>query len=306
VAAWGLLALADWHWVGTLLAFGPRWVMLMVVGIVAIGAAFWRPGALLPLGAAGAIVAGPVMGLCVSVRTWLPGKKSGMALRVLTCNTLVGRADSRLARLIAIEQPDVVALQEWPEERPLPCVLAEGWHVMREQGLVLASRLPIAASQRFASPISPSHTLGLRCELRTADGSVQFCVLHLRTPRKGLEAVLQDGWDGLDDLAEVTAQRRDEGAALGAWLRQCEGPLVVAGDFNLAPESSIYRGQFGWLQNAFSMAGWGWGATKVTRYHGVRIDHILGSRQWRFVRCNVGPDVGSDHRPVVAEMVLSP
>jgi vancomycin resistance protein VanJ len=312
VAAWGALALAaavwfllgwaDYHWLGTLLAFGPRWVLLAAVVILAICAAFWRPRALVPLGLAGAVVAGPVMGLCVPMRAWWQGSTSRPMLRVLTCNTLVGRANGQLAALIAREQPDVVALQEWPADQPLPAPLAEDWHVVRDQGLVLASRWPITASEPLASPLGWKRTLGLRGQVELATGPTQVYVLHLSTPREGLEAVLAHGWDGLAVLEEVTAKREVEAAVVGEWLGKCSGSMVVAGDFNMTSESAIYRRHFGRLQNAFSAAGCGWGATKVTRFHSVRIDHVLGSAPWQFSRCKVGPDVGSDHRPVIADL----
>ena len=303
LAAWLTLGLADRHWIGTLLEFGPRWVLLAPVGMVAICAAFWRPRALLPLAAAGAIVSGPVMGLCLPVRTWWQGRPNGQLLRILTCNTRGGKADGRLSAMIEREQPDVVALQEWPGNQSLPeSLLGKAWNVVRIEGLVLASRWPIVEKETMASPLGYKRTLGVRGELQLKSGRVQLFVLHLSTPRDGLEAVLAHGWDGLPALEEVTVNREIEAAAVGKWLGTSTESLVVAGDFNMTPESVIYQTQFGHLQNAFSVAGLGWGATKFTRYHSARIDHILANAEWRFARCTIGPDVGSDHRPVIADL----
>ena len=36
----------------------------------------------------------------------------------------------------------------------------------------------------------------------------------------------------------------------------------------------------------------------------VRIDHILTTPDWSIAECRVGPDLGSDHLPVMAEVVL--
>ena len=35
----------------------------------------------------------------------------------------------------------------------------------------------------------------------------------------------------------------------------------------------------------------------------VRIDHVLAGKGWNCVRCWVGPNVGSPHRPVLADLV---
>ena len=113
-------------------------------------------------------------------------------------------------------------------------------------------------------------------------------------------------WGGLTELNEVNAQRQIEGAVVGTRLRELSAPLVVAGDFNLTTESAIYQREFAYLQNAFSRAGFGYGGTKYTRHHNVRIDHILSNAWWRVHRCEVVADVGSDHRPVIAELELLP
>jgi endonuclease/exonuclease/phosphatase (EEP) superfamily protein YafD len=227
-------------------------------------------------------------------------KASGQPVRLLTCNTQQGHADARLAALIEREQPDVVCLQEWPSKRPVSTVLAENWHIARSGQLVVASRWPIAASQPLLSPTSEWRTIGLACELKTKSGPIWLFNLHLLTPREGLQAVLSRGLAGLPELEEVTRRRRLDGEAAGAWIASYPGPQLVAGDFNLVPESTIYRREFGHLQNAFSTAGFGWGGTKFTRIHSVRIDHILADEAWQCRTCRVGPNIGSDHRPVIA------
>ena len=65
----------------------------------------------------------------------------------------------------------------------------------------------------------------------------------------------------------------------------------------MAALASLYR-------FAFEDAGWGYGYTRPSRYPWFRIDHILASPEWVFTRCRVGPDVGSDHLPLIAEAVL--
>ena len=80
------------------------------------------------------------------------------------------------------------------------------------------------------------------------------------------------------------------------------GPLVVAGDFNLPPESRVFRRHWGDLTDAFGAAGFGFGSSKHTSWHGVRIDHILYNRSWTCEWCGVGPALGSDHSPVIAHL----
>jgi endonuclease/exonuclease/phosphatase (EEP) superfamily protein YafD len=80
----------------------------------------------------------------------------------------------------------------------------------------------------------------------------------------------------------------------------------VAGDFNAPVESVIYQESWGDWTNAFSAAGWGFGRTRMSRWIRARIDHILSDDRWVVHRSWVGPDVGSDHRPLFAELRLRP
>lgn len=304
---WCTLAqLTDQHWVGTLLAFGPRWALLIPVSIVAIPATIWCRRALLPLFVAAMMVVGPVMGLCIPWRTWISATSTDRnRIKVLTCNTQYGHIDDRFDELIRRVEPDIVLFQEWPSERPPPTNLLSGWEIARDEQLLVASRLPIVAFEPLKRTERSHRTIGLHCELKLVGDSIQFFAIHLLTPRDGLEAVLSKHSGGLAELNEITERRAVDGKSVGLWMNHFSGPKVVAGDFNLTPESAIYHRWFGHLQNAFSNAGWGWGGTKFTRKHSVRIDHILADDSFEFMNCSVGPDVGSDHRPVVAEMVLA-
>ena len=85
-------------------------------------------------------------------------------------------------------------------------------------------------------------------------------------------------------------------------MGRVEGPTVIVGDFNLTDDSAIYRRYWSRYRDAFATAGLGWGYTKFTRRIGVRIDHVLAGPGWQFRNCWVGPDVGSDHRPVLADV----
>lgn len=297
---------ADRHWIGTLLAFGPKWTLLIPVSLVAIPAAIWRQRALVPLSFAAIVVVWPVMGLCIPWHTWRATSPiEGSRIKILTCNTQVGHTDDRLDELIRRVAPDVVLFQEWPSERLAPPSLSIGWELARDGQIFVASRLPIIAHEALKSPQTSVRTIGLRCELRTVDGSIQLFALHLLTPRNGLEAVLAKRSGGIAELEAVTERREIDSTAVAGWIDRFSGPKVVAGDLNLTPESTIYRDCFGHLQNAFSMTGWGWGGTKFTRKHSVRIDHVLADNSFEFTSCIVGPDVGSDHRPVVAEAILA-
>ncbi|MGI8547233.1 MAG: endonuclease/exonuclease/phosphatase family protein, partial [Gemmatimonadaceae bacterium] len=55
---------------------------------------------------------------------------------------------------------------------------------------------------------------------------------------------------------------------------------------------------------AFSHTGFGLGMTKYNGWIRVRIDHVLSGNAWHADRTTVGPDLGSDHRPVIVDLTL--
>src|SRR5579871_4906044 len=87
-AAAALLAWAgDSSWIMTLLAFGPRWIVLLPLALLApLALLFCRRG-LVPLLLAAAVAAGPVMGYCVPWRGLVDRRPQGaLPLRVVTFN----------------------------------------------------------------------------------------------------------------------------------------------------------------------------------------------------------------------------
>jgi endonuclease/exonuclease/phosphatase (EEP) superfamily protein YafD len=100
--------------------------------------------------------------------------------------------------------------------------------------------------------------------------------------------------------------RRLESEDACRFARRLGAKAILAGDFNLPVDSAIYREHWSGFHDAFSDAGLGFGYTEWPRMRrcifGVRIDHVLTGDGWRCRRCWVGPDVGSDHLPLLADL----
>jgi endonuclease/exonuclease/phosphatase (EEP) superfamily protein YafD len=92
------------------------------------------------------------------------------------------------------------------------------------------------------------------------------------------------------------------------WAKHAKGPLIVAGDFNLPRESQIFQEAWGSFGDAFDTCGWGFGYSKETRVKGIefgtRIDHVLFDSSFGCASVKIGPEIGSDHRGVIAELRL--
>jgi len=112
--------------------------------------------------------------------------------------------------------------------------------------------------------------------------------------------------EGIDSFRAVAGIQRIESALLRRWIEGAPESIVLAGDFNLTAEHSLFRRDWSGYRDAFTWTSWGLGHTMFTRQIGLRIDHILCGSGWTPRWCQVGPDAGSAHLPVVAGLVESP
>lgn len=296
-----LRAGGDRWWVGTLFLYGPRWITLLPV-ILLLPAGLLRPRFILPLFLSLCVLAGPVLGLCLPDLSLGRERVEGAPLRLVTCNTDGTHLDPRaLGEYLAVTMPDVVALQEWAPEHEKGVFWQRSWNIQTAQGMCVASRYPIQ-NVRFLGPAELGASGGvLCCELETPQGRIRLVNLHLPTPREGIEAMIPPSWEGVRELRTNIMVRECASAMARQWLANPPGRILLAGDLNLPSESVIYQKYWGDYRDAYASAELGWGYTKYTRWFGVRIDHLLAGPGWRCRRCWVGPDVKSDHRPVLAD-----
>jgi endonuclease/exonuclease/phosphatase (EEP) superfamily protein YafD len=300
---WALLATeADHWWFPTLILYGPRWFWLAPLSILVPAAVVFSPRTARILLCAGLVVVGPVQGFRPPWPRWPAGRD---LIKVMTCNVQGDHAD--LAALLATaseSEIDIICFQEWGMSGT-GALGTDPRHVRVHRSFCLASRFPILELEALSSLDQPWRDLALHAELDVPGGSLHLFNLHLSTPRPGLEAIRFGRCAGIPALVENIGQRSVESELVCQWVDRFEGPALIAGDFNMPVDSAIFRRDWSRYADAFSAAGFGFGHTKFTRWEGIRIDHVLAAPGLRFYSCRVGPDVGSDHRPVIAEVELT-
>jgi endonuclease/exonuclease/phosphatase (EEP) superfamily protein YafD len=326
-AAWGYLAAAvivaalmwgfgDTTVVGTVLLFMGRWVFLLPLAVLVPAALLYARWLLVPLALGAVVVLGPVMGLRTGWRRLLP-QPAGTAVRVVSFNADGGEFVAQMIpTLLADWKPQVVAFQECGEMLATVVGLVPtwmpGWYQFVGKDLCLLSRYPIREanvmdrSQLDRVKQSEEKEFGgagyvVRFVLETPRGRIRVGNLHLETPRKGLEGLMERDLRRLDMNTEI---REIESNLARAWVSEGTGPLLVLGDFNTPVESRIFQRHWGDLADAFSTAGTGFGMTKYNGWIRARIDHVLTSPEWHVDRVRLGPDLHSDHRAVIVDLTL--
>ncbi|MBL0710734.1 MAG: endonuclease/exonuclease/phosphatase family protein [Colwellia sp.] len=231
-------------------------------------------------------------------------KPVGQALNIMSVNL---GGEIKLPKLIKDkimnDQLVIIAFQETPKIEAQK-VVPEGWdlHCIGQMCLASAYKVEYINSQS-RKILGGWGQLGLLYQLQIKEQKVYIMNLHLETPRKGLEG-FQLSKMNFDVIFKNAEQRYLESSIISSWVKD-KSPTIILGDFNMPIESSIYRERFSDYQNVFNEAGFGFGYTKNTRLLGVRIDHILVDENFSVVETEIGGDVGSDHSPILATLVLN-
>lgn len=240
---------------------------------------------------------------CVAAQT-----TSGYELTVFSHNLLFINTDmSRVLAQIEATDPDVICFQEYTpaQHAALAPVLAAEYphavHAYRDNfyGQAVYSRRPFVEEPRAISDARTSHGThapgnGPQLRVRVLLGDRPVTIQNVHTDAPG-------------SLGTFRNQRRQF-----AWLRDLardtRGAVVLAGDFN-ATNSSQHMGALrsAGMIDALDSNGLGRGCTWPDRTvlqwaPGIRIDHVLYSRELECVAAHVGASTGSDHLPVVAKL----
>lgn len=246
-----------------------------------------------------AVLAAAALGLTVRSRS-IPRRQpaaDGPALRVLTINLLVGRAEAEaLLDRVRRADPDVLFLQELTADAETRLKKAGLENLLPHaqvehpdggpRGSGIYSRFPLSAGPSMASTFAAQPTALL--ELPSGE-TVELICVHPRAPALRLGG---------------SAPWREELALLPPPGKR---PRVVAGDFNATIDHAAFRAV---LRLGFADAAVQTG-NALTRTWGpqdkglwLTLDHVLVSRGCAVLAYEVHEVPGSDHRAVYAEIKI--
>lgn len=234
---------------------------------------------------------------------------AGGALKVASVNLNYQSPDLRgLSQwLSATDQaawPDVLVLQEFTPEHERALITGQGegagpggeWSTQYPHlsllaqpdqfGLAVLSRWPISSAIEVP-PSAQEDTPKLRLVIDWNGQVVALSAVHPMPPISAAYAAARDR-----SLLEE-AQRLD----------RLQIPAILVGDFNNTPWSGGMRALEPHLGRASGLTPtW---PNASGSFSVLPLDHILATRHWQVITNAVGPDVGSDHRPVTTTLRLA-
>lgn len=306
MAASGVIAtaigfLGDWHWYADLFAhLRPQycvWLGLTVAASVVLRHRFALGLAVTGL-LANAIALAPY---AVPWRDESDAQTPGRAWAFASINLLYGNRESaRVIGYLRRTQPEVVFFQE----------VSPWWgNTLEELRDLYPYRSTQTQKDSFGVAIFSREKpveVTLRAAGTRAGDLAVFAIFESDGRRFGMVGVHPDK----PDEEWKTHNRR---TYLGNVARWCEEraranePVVVIGDFNATPWSSSMRSFTRSRALRNTSQGTIFGATwNVWQPHRLLIDHAFLSRHWTLLDREVGPGVGSDHRPLLIRAALPP
>jgi endonuclease/exonuclease/phosphatase (EEP) superfamily protein YafD len=221
---------------------------------------------------------------------------AGDPLRLLTVNVrgsnhshekaldLIEEADPDAILVLEVRPHWAEALDALADEYPHQLVHArpDGW------GIAFFSRL--SCPQLEVQNIGPGEIPSIVAEIETPNGMVHLVGTHPAPPIS----------------SDHFAFRNEQFAALAKFASAYEGPTILVGDLNSTSFSPMFRDLLAASGLRDSRNGFGIQPTWPSRFvpFGVTIDHVLVSQEVAVRQRVVLPDVGSDHRPVMAELII--
>ena len=239
---------------------------------------------------------------------------------------------SRIEDFILKEQPDILCIQEFYHQKgnkvnaphkllaksKLKQFHLKKYFAQRENnndfGIVTLTSYPIVNEGTIVLENSRS-ALTIFSDLVIKSDTVRVYNLHLQSIHLGM-----DGYQVLDGLLETQElqdvkesklvlglmkraflKRAEQADKIAAHIKQSPYPVIVCGDFNDVPTSYAYQTIANNLNDGFSEAGSGLGATYV-RVPFFRIDNILFSDDFEASNHVVHQGKFSDHLAVSASL----
>lgn len=272
------------------------WLWLPALGSFAIGLSIRRPLLSVVSGAVAALyLVWTVPGLGLPPAT--PRTGSAVQFRLFSANLNFHNADTRgIAKEISTVRPDVIVLQELSSRTAMgpssSGVLDEyPYAVVRPRegafGIGVWSRLPLVDAQA----VNVAGVTMIRATLLVSGQALQLWAVHVVAP---------------------VGPDRDRWQRQLAWLGQAardDQPLIMAGDFNATRwHRGLARLLADGMADAHERRGRGLAATWPRNRWPLpplmRLDHVLVSREIGVRAVWEGSGLGSDHRPVVADLVV--
>jgi len=219
-------------------------------------------------------------------------------------------APTKINELIETQDPDIICLQEY---MPNPDVVLSSYPYQFEKlngentkiGQIIASKFPIVNSGSIEFPDTSNNAVFI--DVLIKNDTIRVYNLHLQSLHISADVAGLNAGNS-DILVKKTSEtfkiQQEQAELFLEHKNRSNLKTIITGDFNNTPYSYVYRKIKGNYNDAFDMAGKGFGRTFDFKFFPIRIDFILSDNAFQVNGFSSISEKYSDHYPIIAKLKL--
>ncbi len=218
--------------------------------------------------------------------------------------------ETSIVNLIKAERPDVLSLQEY---HPHENVNLSNYKYKFEKlegnktkyGQAIFSNYPIINSGSIDFPYTANNAI--YADILKNSDTIRIYNIHLQSSHinANVENLNTEESERLFKRLRTTFEMQQDQAELFVRHKnKCPYKTIISGDFNNTAYSYVYKQIKGNFQDAFKLAGNGFGRTFDFKLFPVRIDFILADKSFKVNGFKSYDEKFSDHYPIMAKVSL--
>lgn len=213
--------------------------------------------------------------------------------------------ETDIAKFIKTENPDIISFQEYRKTKNFKL---DGYRKFEyvssgkvKDGQAIYSKYPII--DKGVIPFPNSSNKAIFVDVVKQNDTIRVYSIHLQSSKISTEVndLKEEGSEKLTQrIGEVFKMQQSQAELIINHMKNCPYKTIIMGDFNNTAYSYVYGKIKGDLQDAFNVAGNGFGKTFNFNMIPLRIDFILADKDFT-VNGFKNYDVKlSDHFPIKA------
>lgn len=218
--------------------------------------------------------------------------------------------EAKMTDFIKTEAPDILSIQEYHPNKNIDLSFFDykfeklsGKHT--KSGQAILSRFPIVNSGSIEFPDTGNNAIF--ADIVRAGDTIRIYNIHLESLRikADVEQLKNEDSERLFKRVGNTFKMQQFQTELFLMHKeQCAYKMIICGDFNNTPFSYVYRKIKGDLQDAYAIAGNGFGRTHEFEFFPMRIDFVLADKAFNVNGFTSYSEHYSDHFPIMAKLAL--
>ncbi len=221
------------------------------------------------------------------------------------------KADSisqKIIRFVALEKPDVLCIQEYQplqEKLPFKYKFEKLSGTKNKYGQAIFSNYPIVNSGSVNFPNTANNAIYTDLKINT--DTIRVYNIHLQSLKinPNPEELTQENSEKLvKTIGDAFIMQQEQAALFLKHQATCKYPTIISGDFNNTAYSYVYKKIKGTHNDAFEIAGNGFGRTYDFSFFPTRIDFILTPPKSKVLQLKTYSVKYSDHFPIQANLQL--